>query len=212
MALKVSKLVTRMTPADLTEYLIQHSVGTPFHRTTVMRAPITRGLKRLLPAFDDNRYIIALIIDRLLDVGWPGSERGISESMTTFGIFDFALREMGGSQQPWKYMYFRRFRETLEERDFFVYYLGSLENCLIRNLGSQPVEYPKVTWQSKEQDALEHLEKAAQVIEGRLEEKGSLTEWVSIGERPRDESLYNFIHNPDRHTLLPSRSDDVITS
>lgn len=211
MPLKISKLVTKMTPAELTEYLVQHAAAGPYTRTSIMRAPITRGIKRLLEAYDNNRYTVALIIDHLLEVGWPGSERGVSESMVTLGVFDYALRDMGGSRQPWKYLYFRRFRENLEEREYFTHYLGAVEDCQIRILGSQPYGYPEVTWQSKEQDAIKRLDAAVQIIQERLETRGTLTEWVPIAERPRDEDLYNFIHNPARSTLLPTRSDNAST-
>jgi hypothetical protein len=211
MPLKISKLVSKMTPAELTEYLVQHAAKGPYTRTTIMKAPLTRGLKRLLEGYDNNRYTVALIIDRLLEVGWPGSERGISESMVTIGVFDYALRDMGGSQQPWKYLYFRRFRETLEEREYFTHYLGVLEDCQVRLLGSQPASYPEVTWQSKEREALKCLENAATVIEERLDAQGTLTEWPVLPARHIDESLHSFIHDPKRSSLLPSRRDDVST-
>ncbi len=206
---KVTKLVGNMTPAELTSYLVQHAAGTPYHRTTIMQAPITRGLTRLLKAYDDNRYIVTLILDRLLSVGWPGSERGVTESMVTLGVFDYALRDTGGSQQPWKYMYFKRFRETLLERDFFTYYLGALEDCQVRILGSQPANYPEMTWESKEQDAIIQLEAMVQLIQDRLDERGVLEEWPEIPLRSRsdDYDLREFINDPKRATLAPRRND-----
>lgn len=212
MANKITKLVGNMTAAELTDYLIQHAAGTPYTRTTIMRAPITRGLTRLLTAYDNNRYIIALLIDRLLEVGWPGSERGVSESMVTLGVFDYALRDIGGSQQPWKHMYFRRFRESIEEREYFTHNLGVLEDCQVRILGSQPANYPSVTWQSKEADALSRLEYAVHVIQERLDDRGFLEEMIGLPERPRDEDLHEFIHHPNRPSLLPTRSDDATST
>ncbi len=207
--IKVTKLADKMTAAEFTQYLVEHAALTEDSTSgqSLLREPLTRGFRRVLEAFDNNGCVVALIIDRLLVAGWPSSGYGISESMLTAGVFDYALREMGGSRQEWTALYYRRFRETAEERDFFTYYLGQVEDCRLAPLGSQPHDYPDSTWAGRRSLAHARLGTAVETIRGRMEERGSLVEWISFPPpfHSQDEGVRMFLGNPDRSTLLPSR-------
>ncbi len=207
--IKVTKLADKMTPSDFTEYLLQHAALTEHYTPgqILLRDPLTRGFRRVLDGFDNNGYVVALIVDHLLVAGWPSDGYGISESMLTVGVFDYALRTMGGSRQEWMYLYYSRFRETAEERDFFTYYLGHIEDCRMAPIGSQPHDYPDTTWAGRRTMANLRLGTAVETIRGRMGERGSLVEWMSFPPpfHDQDEGARAFLANPDRSTLLPSR-------
>lgn len=205
--LKVTKLADTLKPSEFTEYLVQHAMETEYYTRgqPLMREPLTRGFKRVLDAFDNNGCAVALVIDHLLTAGWPSDSFGISEAMLTLGVFDYAMREMGGSRQHWTYLYYRRFRETVDERDFFTYYLGALEDCRTAPLGSQPYDYPDTTWEGRRLRAHERLAVAVETIRGRMDDRGSLVEWISFPPPFQDEAARAFLANPDRSTLLPSQ-------
>ena len=204
---KVTKLADTLTASEFTEYLLQHAAATEYHTSgqPLMRGPLTRGFRRLLEAFDNNKCAVALIIDHLLTAGWPSATYGVTESMLTIGVFDYALRDMGGSKQEWIYLYYRRFRETVDEHDFFTYYLGQIEDCRLAPLGSQPHDYPDSTWASRRELAHARLGMAVETIRGRMDERGSLFEWISFPPPFQDEGARAFLADPDRSTLLPSK-------
>ncbi len=206
---KVVKLADKLTAAEFTDYLVQHAQESYYvPDQALMRAPLTRGFKRVLDGFDNNGCAVALIVDHLLVAGWPSDAQGITESMLTVGVFDYAMRDMGGSQQHWIYLYYRRFRETADERDFFTYYLGQLEDCRTAPLGTQPSDYPDTTWEMRRVQAHDRLGLAVQTIKGRMDERGSLVEWISFPPPFQDEAARAFLANPGRSTLLPSKERD----
>ena len=207
--MKVTKLAGQFTPAGFTEYLLQHAAAAGLRASRVFREPLTRGFRRVLEAFDNDPYLVVAATDYLLGAGWPGSERGVSESLVSVGVYDYAIRSMGGTPKPWKYKYYSRFRETVEERMFFRYYLDAIEDCWNAPLGSQPSRWPDVTWHSKESDAFDRLKAASEVIDLRLAKRGFLEEWPTLVERPNQsaEEFKAFYFNPCLLYTSPSPRD-----
>ncbi len=209
--MKITKLVDQLTAAGLTDYLIQHAKPRGY-KAPAMKAPITRGYQRLLIGYDNNRYAVALVTDWLLIHGWPSSDRGLTEGLVTVGVFDYALREMPSSSKTWKYQYFKRFRESLAEHVFFSFWIGMLEDCLVAPMGTRPDRYPDLSWRQLEDRARGQLDGAMETVRMRLDERGSLAEWPQIAVPVEEPGLREFIENPGRPTIAPTRREDAGSS
>lgn len=200
--MKVTKLADKMTGADLAEYLRQHAGE---YKITPAKAPLTRGFTRLLKAFDNNRFLLACVTDWLLQHGsWPTSDQGIDERLTSIGVYDYAVRQMGGSNQEWKYLYYQRFCENRAEQWYFVFWLGVLSDCFASRPGTRPANVD-LSWTEYSNLAKKKLNSAVSSIQIRMETRGSLEEWPNLSDSSdaQRELKAQFIHHPERARLLP---------
>lgn len=200
--MKIFKLADRYTATDLTDHLLACAKELGMIEKFMAKTPLIRGYTRLLKAFDKDSCLLVLVTEYLLKGGFV-QEVGVTEKLLTVSVFDIAARQMGGLVQPWRYNYFKRFAENLEEARFFRLWLSRYEDSRVAP-GDSPARigeqlYP--SWKALGDDALDRLEKATKVIAQRCEERGvEALEWREPApERPE------FLMDPNRPTLIPKR-------
>lgn len=162
---EVSKLAGDYTLGDLADYLVSRAADRRLGDRFVMRQPLVRGYSSLLKNFED-KYLLVCATDQLLQ-GTFVHVVGLSPKLLTVGVFNRAISDMGGDNQPWKFVYYKRFVATQEELFYFTYWTGRLVEGV----------------DDAEQDEAEaKLNKACGAIDARLKEKGLLEEWPAILE------------------------------
>ncbi len=183
--MRTTKLADQYTESDLSRYFVGRATELTLIDKYASTTPLIRAYKNLLRGFDNNRYLLVMVTDYLLQ-GTYTSQVGATERLLTIPVFDVALRQMGGSRQPWKFLYLKRFAETEKEHTFFEYYLGLLEDAQAALPGDMPPS--DLTWEGHTDLAFTQLEKAARILKKRCEKRWGLDEVFFIPPPP--ESIF----------------------
>ncbi|KKN86808.1 hypothetical protein LCGC14_0263670 [marine sediment metagenome] len=163
--MKIITLAGSYTPTALADYFVSRAEAKGLGDSFTMKAPLVRGYAALLKNFDNNRYLLVCATDRLI-AGEFIHVVGVTGRLLTTNVFNRAVIDLGGYNQPWKYMYYERFSETAYERFYFAYWMGLLED--VRN------------GYNADEDPIEKLNSACDSVDARLKERGALEEWPEI--------------------------------
>ncbi len=171
--MRTHKLADKYTETDLASYFAAKATELGVRDEFQSVTPIVRAYRNLLRAFNNDRHLLVMATDHLL-TGTFVSQVGANERLLTIPVFDVALRQLGGSRQPWKFMYLKRFAENERELLFFEYYLGVLDDSRT----ALPLDLPPEgeTWQSRTAMALSQLQLAEKRLIARCLARGGLVE------------------------------------
>ena len=157
----------KLAPAELADYLARRAKELR-GETVVVHPAWARAYVRLLQAYQGNRCLLMVVTDHVLltfaDVV------GVTERLLTPGVFDIAVKELGGFEQPWEVLYYRRFADTPDEGAFFATWLSVLEDTLTANHGSEPRIGNNVyeSWDAVREIAQYRLQGAVTAVKERL--------------------------------------------
>ncbi|KKL94332.1 hypothetical protein LCGC14_1865740 [marine sediment metagenome] len=176
--MKVGKLAKDFTARDLANYLEFKAEELGMRSRFTPRPILVRCYDRLLREYEHPELLV-MATDHLLSGGFV-REVGITERLLTPGVFDVAVSQLGGSNQPWRYLYLKRFAETQDELAYFNFWLGLLDDARAATPGSvvsvSVLGSEFGTWGEVEEEALAMLEKAASTLQERRESRGGLEE------------------------------------
>lgn len=183
------------TAQDLAVYLMSRSVEKGLAKAVNSMTPLKRGYDHLLRAFDGDRCLLVMITDKLMDGGYA-REVGVGSKLVTVGVFDVEINQLGGTEQPWKYMYYKRFAQSWREMDYMTYWLGVLADADDAPLHAAPSD-DHATWYDVAEEARKKLNEAVKIINARLKENGAIEEWPDLGPPPTV-TAGSFVRNPNR--------------
>lgn len=143
------------------------------------RGVIRKSFERLLDDLEGNACLLAVVIDELFSKEDSFIHVvGANERLLTIGVVANVVRQLGGFEQPWDVLYYRRFARTEEEREYFRQWLGLLQDAKSAPQGSEARigEDLFSSWGYVEKLARFKLDKAVSKIQQRFQYEGAQEE------------------------------------
>lgn len=181
------KLAHEYNAADLTDYLLKKAAELGLASSFTPRGLLRRAYANLLKEWE-SPILLVLVTDHLLK-GYV-HEVGVSERLLTRATVEISIREMGGTQQFWRYIYYSRFARPGWERGFFNYWIGMLDDAEQAGEGSVPnvrgLPGPSVyTWEDVVNKAHDQLEQGIAHLIERAKQKPLFEEEVAVEDEPQ---------------------------
>ena len=152
--------------------LIQVRFGVP---VPTPKAILRKSFERLLQDIG-NAYLLHMALETLIldDEGYV-SRVGPNERLLTIGTINTVVHKMGGYDQPWQAMYYKRFAQTQDEADYFTKWLGFWSDARSAPVGTEARIGDNLfpSWKYVEQLSERRLERAVGTIQGRFSEEGT---------------------------------------
>ena len=136
---------------------------------------LRRAFERLLRDLDGNACMLAVVMDELVE--GPDSYIhvvGANERLLTVGVVPTTVQRLGGYEQPWEALYYRRFARTEAEREFFRKWIGLLADAREApgNSEARVGEDLYVSWAYVQELAESHLQRAVTKLRQRFKDEG----------------------------------------
>ena len=147
------------TAVELANYLLTRGAALGLTSAFVPRQPLVRAFQRLLVAFDGDCHLLVIACDHLLTTAFA-REVGVSDRLLTPKVLDIAVRDLGGLDQPWRYLLFRRYARTEAEQRYYTFWLSFLEDARSAPATSvaQLSEERSISWAEARRLAMEKLD------------------------------------------------------
>ena len=156
------------------------------------KAIIKKQFGRLLKDVD-NPWMLCLVMEFLLD-GRDSfvMEVGPNEKLLTLGVVNTTVKRMGGYDQPWEAMYYRRFAKDQAEAISFDGAMSFLEDAVNASPGSMACvgELQFASWSVVIEATLDYLCRLVDEIKERFRKDGPQEET----NLPKIGAVWNFYH------------------
>ena len=138
------------------------------------KGAIKRAFQRLLNDIE-NPYIVIMALEHVLFES-QGFVKTVSpgEKILTIGVLSRAVHSLGGYDQPWESLYYRRFAQNATEAQFFKKWLSLYTDANEAPLGTDATigDEKFINWDYVKQLSVKRLNDAITVIKKRFEVEG----------------------------------------